>query len=410
MNKIYMYLNIFIKKMNIKIEDSTIEYLKYKFRIYYSNLRNVLMPLNLNQREWGFSFFSKDNKAYMKRHISFESFNDWNNFIINMVPSNIFYSSAYYKNPFSSLMDNKIWNGADLIFDLDGDHLVDNNTSYEEMLNKVKKETIKLLTILLNDFDFKEEQIEIIFSGNRGYHIHIYDSNIKSMDSTERREVVDYITGKGFDFKYYINENKDKKNYYSLKKYDSCWGKRILEYIIYWFQNEMSKNDIDKFISLKKEKILTQKNIDELISIIKKNDFYKYISLGNIDIPFKNFDKIIEYILFKNKDKFLLKYKCNIDEPVTCDIKRLIRFPNSIHSKTGLKVTKVPLSKFYSFNPLKESIIFSSDLTNVNVNKDYIVEIGNSNMIINKGKQKLPEYIAIYLMCQGVANYGFKGY
>ena len=73
-----------------------------------------------------------------------------------------------------------------------------------------------------------------------------------------------------------------------------------------------------------------------------------------------------------------------------------------------MKVTKIPISKFKDFNPLEESIIFGSNLVNVNVIKNCFVEIGNSNTVINEGIQKLPEYIAIYLMCQGVANYEYK--
>ena len=391
--------------MNIDIKYNTNKYLKYKFKTYYFKLKQIEMPYIFKKREWGFSFFNENNKIYMKRHMSFENINDWNHFIINTVPSNIFYSSAYYQKPSSLSMDDKIWEGADLIFDLDGDHLVNKNTSYKEMLNIVKKETMKLLKFLMDDFGINKNQLEIIFSGNRGYHIHIYDSNIKYMNSIQRREIVDYITGKGFDFKYYFN---DYNKQYSLKKCDSGWGKNICKYLVDWFKKEMEKSSEEKFLELKKKKILTEKKINELISIIKNNHFYEYISLGKIDLPFKNFDKIIEYILFQNKEYFLSKYRCNIDEPVTCDIKRLIRFPNSIHGKTGLKVTKIPISKFKDFNPLEESIIFGSNLVNVNVIKNCFVEIGNSNTVINEGIQKLPEYIAIYLMCQGVANYEYK--
>ena len=38
------------------------------------------------------------------------------------------------------------------------------------------------------------------FSGGRGYHIHIFDPKVLTLESPERREIVDYITGLGIDF------------------------------------------------------------------------------------------------------------------------------------------------------------------------------------------------------------------
>lgn len=204
---------------------ATNNFLKSKFKEYYLTLRNENTPINLNQREWGFIFFDIKDKLLMKRHIYFESKEDLMNYISNKIPMHIFHSVAYYEKPYVHNMEEKLWNGADLIFDLDGDSFnIDGINSYSDMLTYIKKETVKLLEFLIDDFGFKKKQLEIVFSGNRGYHIHVYDKKIKNMNSIERREIVDYLTGKGIDFKYYIKElelyNSSKNKKINEKKYN----------------------------------------------------------------------------------------------------------------------------------------------------------------------------------------------
>ena len=55
-----------------------------------------------------------------------------------------------------------------------------------------------------------------------------------------------------------------------------------------------------------------------------------------------------------------------IDEPVTIDIHRLIRYPGSLHGATGFKVQELGINELNFFNPLNENnedldpIIFKS--------------------------------------------------
>ena len=74
-------------------------------------------------------------------------------------------------------MDSKHWAGADLIFDLDADHII--RGAYDVMLTRVREETIKLLAMLTNRLGFSEKQIEVVFSGGRGYHIHVKDLAVR---------------------------------------------------------------------------------------------------------------------------------------------------------------------------------------------------------------------------------------
>ena len=76
-------------------------------------------------------------------------------YIKNLIPSHIYYSSAYYEKPDAATMGEKGWCGADLIFDLDADHIM--RAPYDQMLARVKVETEKLLAMLTEELGMDPE-------------------------------------------------------------------------------------------------------------------------------------------------------------------------------------------------------------------------------------------------------------
>ena len=152
----------------------TKQYLRKRFGDYYRASKLVLPP-ELSKREWGFIFFDELPEVVMRRHKAFSRENEAFDYIRGMVPAHVYHSAAYYRFPGAATMKEKQWQGADLIFDLDADHLPAKARSYAEMLSNVKTETTKLLDFLLEDFGFPENNISVVFSGGRGYHIHVRD-------------------------------------------------------------------------------------------------------------------------------------------------------------------------------------------------------------------------------------------
>ena len=59
----------------------------------------------------------------MNRHVKFGTTSEINNYLKKTAPAHSYHSVAYYEDPGSKLMVEKKWQGADLIFDLDADHL-----------------------------------------------------------------------------------------------------------------------------------------------------------------------------------------------------------------------------------------------------------------------------------------------
>jgi DNA primase small subunit len=91
------------------------------------------------------------------------------------------------------------------------------------------------------------------------------------------------------------------------------------------------------------------------------------------------------------------------DEPVTCDVKRLIRLPGSIHGKTGFKVEKITLDTLSDFDPLNDTVIFSDDDVDVMLNKPFSISIKNDRFKLEPGLQTLPKYLAVFLIGRKMA-------
>lgn len=457
----------------------TKQFLRKRFADYYTNSQPGL-PHDFTRREWGFIFFDELPEVVMRRHKAFSRENEALDYIRGMVPAHAYHSAAYYEFPGAGTMKEKKWQGADLIFDLDADHLPGKVRSYAEMLSNVKSETGKLLfDFLLDDFGFSEDEISIVFSGGRGYHIHVRDLSEKvvKMESGERREIVDYLSGTGLKTKYIFEEEKhiitgkfNRTEIASPRRVTNSstgWGKRIINYLIHFLREISMKDDdialaeivkliknyhlnkaknknvpenISKYIikmrkeNFKLDEILNETGISKEMAreILIMNDLWdlrtesiaklKYlrknvitpkgfdmIEKGIIDFPHITyiFDAIIEQAI---EEKSVHLGSAQTDEPVTADVKRLIRMPNSLHGGSGMRVVPLSLSEFKDFNPLNDAVVFSEKMTDIQVipplrPQNSKVEMKGKSFTVTEGKNTLPEYAAIYLMCRGAAEY-----
>ena len=72
-------------------------------------------------------------------------------------------------------MAEKGWLGADLIFDLDGDHLPGvSDNDFPAMIEVIQGQAWRLWNEFLEpEFGFKQKYAQFTFSGHRGFHIHL---------------------------------------------------------------------------------------------------------------------------------------------------------------------------------------------------------------------------------------------
>jgi len=360
----------------------------------------------------------------MKRHKQFGSFNEVSEYLIGMAPAHVYYSVAYYEMPGAPHMNQKGWKAADLIFDLDADHLPGAKTTYSDMLDHVKEESLKLADFLLDDFGFSEEQIKLVFSGGRGYHFHIYDEKVAKLDSAERREIVNYISGRDLDFKFFFKEvgmvgdagvgstefmgKRNIPTKWILEGHNRGWGKRIAGHITDYLRTEAAKNKKEMFKDLKENKIAGDTTIKKLAEFAADEKMLSEIEeKGRLDFPVRDFKSIIEYIIQKTITEFGVDAGASVDEPVTGDIKRLIRFPGSLHGGSGFQVKNLTLEELKAFNPLSDSVVFSDKPTKVRILRPFSFSLKGQDFEVTEGQMEIPEYAAVYLMCRGVANYGY---
>ena len=148
------------------MNERTRAYLRGRFGDYYRNTERALPPAP-ERREWGYIPWSSGGTT-MIRHKSVLDLGDVDGFLSRERPRHVYFSAGRYRDPGAGSMGGKGWQAADLVFDLDADHLpgVDpGESSYAEMLAACKDELWDLLDLLESDFGFEETRV--VFSGGR---------------------------------------------------------------------------------------------------------------------------------------------------------------------------------------------------------------------------------------------------
>lgn len=386
-------------------KDETISFLKERFGEYYRK-NGIELPDRFGKREFAFMPFGV---KMMKRHLSFKRKSDLINYITNMVPAHAYYSSAFYQNPGAPTMEEKGWMGAELIFDLDLDHLEKKKArTYEEGLRMIKEEFTRLVEeFILGDFGFDEKYVKLYFSGGRGYHCHVTDPRVLHLDSSGRREIVDYIMGKEMDertiFRERVVESNDIGRRRSIKRLEiprpdePGWRGRVGRSIIDMIKNLDDENLVRSLI----EAGVKKKNIERLRSEMTPERILRIEREGWIDqSPF-----IRRFFLKAAIRRIAISSVAGeTDEPVTCDVKRLIRLPTSLHGKTGFRVCPIDIDDLEDFDPLYDAVVFGDDPVIVELKEKFAITLKGETFNLAKGKCRVPEYVAVFLAGRGIAK------
>tara|TARA_A100001037_G_scaffold158341_1_gene142748 strand:+ start:3952 stop:5085 length:1134 start_codon:yes stop_codon:yes gene_type:complete len=369
---------------------------------------NPYNPPSAEFREWGFIPWTLGRGTIMKRHQSILEAGGVHEFLMGNKPKHVYFSAGMYQRPGAPSMGGKNWTGSDLIFDLDADHLQSFDSegkSYAEMLYACKEELWKLLDLLIEDFGFSN--LDIVFSGGRGYHVHIRRDSIKKLDRSARREVVDYILGAGVNLDTIVQtktiagiglKNPTKKRSIGSR---GGWGKRVHNSIMERIEKLQSMEMESAQMELQSFDGIGAKKALNILSIMDKK--YREIENGNIDVhpDFLTWVKKLIPIVVGEESS-------SIDEPVTTDIHRLIRLPLSLHGGTALQVKPVEYENLDKFDPLEQAIPDRFKQRNIKIFTEgmegQIVEIGGETIVLEDGINTVPEYAAMFLMARGEAE------
>ena len=388
----------------------------HRFGQYYQHA-SLWSPPRVKTREWMFIPFGG---APPLRHKSFSNVNQVQSFLSQRAMHSCFYSTAYWRRPFELKMADKLWQGADLIFDLDGDHLPGvTDRDFPGMLEVIQEQAWSLWNDFLEpEFGFSEEHLQVTFSGHRGFHLHYRDPNLFHLDSEARRELVSHIRGEGVDVqgglaRYHdatakgwtqrIRQGMDDmiETLQSIHRGDdgSNAELRRLESALKSLQDREGNTSQRSSSAIKRLAELMVH--DQRVRRLKEG---KFELLGNYQTLFLN--------LLKADASVVLGSAGETDEVVTIDVRRQIRWPTSLHGKSGMRVSEFPLARLdpdssNAYNPLHEAYVLGLD-DRIEVEwtvDDAVAQFGDQRLESEVGKRfSTHESGATFLVLKGWAS------
>ena len=371
---------------------ATTAFIRQRFFEYYKKTVLVAPPA-LEQREWGFVLFNPGaSEMRMRRHVGFLDKDELFEYLKNLVPQHTYYSTAYYERPDAGTMAEKGWCGADLIFDLDADHII--RGPYDQMLARVKEETEKLIAMLLDEFGMDPKTLELVFSGGRGYHVHVRDLAFRGWGSAERRELIDYVCAIGIDPTVMLTGKNT-----TIPGWPNRYRAALVEYIqwIGTLPEQEAMAHLTEMDGIGKDSAITfLKNRVEIL--VEIEDHPSGMILKN---------RVLSVVIAQQEGEFkkrLLSRAALADEPVTTDTKRLIRLPTSLHGGSGMRVQPLELRELHTFDPLTDAVVFGTRDVKVDCRIALKMPMLGSTYELKKGINTVPEAVAVFLCCRGMAE------
>ncbi|MFA1611528.1 DNA primase small subunit PriS [Halobellus rubicundus] len=381
------------------MESRTRTYLEGRFGDYYRR-SDVALPPAAERREWGHIPWSAGSTT-MVRHQSLLDIGDLSDFLHRTAPRHVYFSSARFADPGAGSMDEKGWQSADLVFDLDADHLpaVDPaEASYAEMLAACKEELLNLLSFVDDDFDFSD--VTVVFSGGRGYHVHVRDPEVRGLDSEARREIVDYVRAIDLDVDGLIETRSVRGTTRRMLRRRGGWGARVHRRLVDLSERLREMDEGDALDRLQELEGIGAGRAETILGQIEHN--FDAIREGNVEAGGPGTRILVEALA----EEAIEAETAPIDEPVTTDTKRLIRLPGSLHGGSGLAVTPLDRDEIEAFRPLEDAIPdrFRGREIRVSVTEPGPVDFDGDTFTIPEGEQSVEECLGIFLMTRGRAE------
>jgi DNA primase small subunit len=389
------------------MEERTRAYLRGRFRDHYRRA-DLTPPPAPEAREWGYIPWT-DGPTRMIRHQSLLELGEVEDFLQRERPRHVYFSAGRYDDPGADEMDAKGWRDSDLVFDIDADHLEDvdpQRDPYGEMLAAGKAELQNLVEFLEGDFGF--EDLTVVFSGGRGYHVHVRDEAVRGLDRDARREIVDYILGSDLDLDAVTEPEvaggtigRSTPAHNNILQTDGGWGRRVHERVTEFVEEIEGLDDDDAIERLAEFDGIAEKGAAGIYNAVQNNR--DELDRGNVDTH-PGVSKLASTLA----EEVFESASAAIDEPVTTDIRRLIRLPGSLHGGSGLEVTRIPRDEIDAFDPLTDAIpnTFVGNEVTVEVTEPGPVELNDESFTVPDGDVSVPEYVAVFLMARGRAEKG----
>ena len=360
------------------MNDKTKAFLKQAYREYYfSRGDSVEFPDEIESREFGYMPFG----GSMIRHLSFKDPGEVLAELLKQTPSSVYCSNARYTAP-TLPMEEKGWNGAELIFDIDatdiptackkthdlwycenchasgrlprpprctkcGGNTIEFKGTCANCLDASKNHALRVLDFLTDDFGTPAGAVRIYFSGNRGYHLHVFDKRYYLLDSQARGEIADYLRGGSLPAIQTIASMVKRRPTPGTAAREG-WMRRVASYVEE--RREGYGGTLQKLVS---EAVSSQRAL--------------------------------------------------VDASVTTDIHRVFRLAGTLHGNTGM--AKKHVSSMDSFDPSIEAVVLSSEPVQLNIVFYPRFSMGGGSFGPFKSTAAtLPTYAAVPILSRGLGE------
>jgi len=351
--------------------------LKRAYRQYYFSKADAIeFPEEIRFREFGYIPFGGN----MVRHLSYKSPGEVVAELLMQAPSSVYCSNARYDSP-TLPMEEKGWRGAELIFDIDSTDISTpckkshdvwicercrnqgrlpkpiqcpkcSGRTFElkgtcgTCLSASKDHARRVIDFLVDDFGTSSDTIRIYFSGNRGYHIHIFDERFEMLDQQARGEIAEYVRGDSLPHIQTI-ASIVKRNESTGDQGNTAWLKRISSYL-----REKKQGYAGTVQKLVSEAIISQRAL--------------------------------------------------VDSSVTTDIHRVFRLAGTLHGNTGMSKKRV--RAIDSFDPAS-AVALSSEPVRVDVISFPKYTVGGESFGPFKSDSvTLPIYAAVPILARSLGE------
>lgn len=351
-------------------------------RYYFEQFDRIEIPLEMAKREFGY----RKADAGMVRHIQLHEPADLRVLLLQAVPLDVYVSNARYLLPAQPIAE-KVWENADVIFDIDAKDLdmkcrpshtvhmcakcgygsTDTcgkcghkgtqkvSVTCPLCIKAAGEQVSKLLEILADDLGVSEG-VRVYFSGNEGFHVHVRNDHLATLGAAARAELADYVAFRGV-----IPDRMGvkRKRIESLPKtHDGGWGGR--------FAREVFRSKAGRARAAK-------------------------------DITAEGYDVFARKLAGMEK-----KIGVNIDPGVTMDIHRIFRMSGTINGKSCM--AKVPCADTKGFNPYVSAVVISDEPVGIRASCPIPFKMMNTTFGPYSNEYvEVPSYAAAYMVCKGLA-------
>ncbi len=360
------------------MNDGTKAWLRQSYKEYYfRGADQVEFPDAVESREFGYIPFG----GGMVRHLSFKSKGEALAEILKQSPSSVYCSNARYESP-TRPIEEKGWLGAELIFDIDatdiatsckkghdlwycekchasgklprpskctkcGGPAVEFHGTCETCLDAAKEHALRVVGFLKDDFGVDPGSIRVYFSGNRGYHLHVFDKRFEQLDQQARGEIAEYMRGTSLPLAQSIASTLRRRQ--PTGPQGAGWTKRITGYV------DERRQDYSGTL---------QRLVSEAIS----------------------------------------SQRAMVDSSVTTDIHRVFRLAGTLHGDTGMRKTRI--ESIDKFDPQVDPVVLSSKPVSVSVGFSPRFRLKHKDFgpFTKPETVELPTFAAVSILTRGLGE------